>query len=84
MFGASGAKGLPALDEMYEAVATELSALAGRAIEHQTYKQFCGEFHSASAFGFSVAVDLVRNRSRGVLMYTLAARGAKALCLIQP
>jgi hypothetical protein len=80
----SGAKGLPQLDELYAAVAAELSARAGRTLEHQTYKQFCGEFHSASAFGFSVAVDLVRKGSRGVLLYTLAARGAKALCFVQP
>ncbi len=80
----SGAKGLPRLDAMYAAVAAELSALAGRPLLHETYKQFCGEFHSASAFGFSVAVDLVRQGSRGVLMFTLAARGAKALCFVQP
>ncbi len=80
----SGAKGLPKLDEMYAAVATELAALAGRPLLHETYKQLCGEFHSASAFGFSVAVNRVRQGSRGVLMFTLAARGAKALCFVQP
>jgi hypothetical protein len=80
----SGAGGLPALDKMYAAVAVELSERIGRKLEHQTYKQFCGEFHSASAFGFSVAVELVRKGSHGVLMYTLAARGAKALCLVEP
>jgi 3-oxoacyl-(acyl-carrier-protein) synthase len=80
----SGAGGLPALDEMYAAVAAELSKRTGRTLEHQTYKQLCGEFHSASAFGFSVAVDLVRNGKRGVLLYTLAARGGKALCCLQP
>ena len=80
----SGAKGLPQLDELYAAVAAELSARAGRALEHKTYKQLCGEFPSASAFGFSVAVELVRQGSRGVLMYTLAAHGAKALCCVQP
>ncbi|HWN94305.1 MAG TPA: beta-ketoacyl-[acyl-carrier-protein] synthase family protein [Methylomirabilota bacterium] len=80
----TGAKGSPALDQDYAAVAAALSARAGRPLEHQTYKQLCGEFHSASAFGFSVAVDLVRRGSRGVLMYTVAMRGAKALCCIQP
>ena len=80
----SGAKGTPMLDGLYAAVAAELSARAGRTLEHRTYKQLCGEFHSASAFGFSVAVELVQKGSRGVLMYTLAARGAKAICCVQP
>ncbi len=80
----SGAKGLPRLDEMYAAVAAELSVLAGRPLQQETYKQRCGEFHSASAFGFSVAVERVRQGGCGVLMYTLAARGAKALCFVQP
>lgn len=80
----SGAKGYPQLDPLYEAVTAALSARAGRVIEHQTYKQHCGEFHSASAFGFSVAVELVRQRGRGVLLYTLSARGGKAVCCLQP
>ena len=80
----SGAKGLPALDPLYEAVAAELSARTGRKTEHQTYKQLCGEFHSASAFGFSVAVQLAREQKGGVLLYTLSLRGAKAACLIEP
>jgi 3-oxoacyl-(acyl-carrier-protein) synthase len=80
----SGAKGLPILESNYFAVAEALSARTSRSIEHQTYKQHCGEFHSASAFGFSVAVDLVRSGKHGVLLYTLAARGAKALCFVQP
>jgi len=80
----SGARSWPALDANYEAVAAALSVRVGRALEHQTYKQLCGEFHSASAFGFSVAVDLVRRGSRGVLLYTLSPRGAKAICCVQP
>ena len=80
----SGARGLPTLEPFYNGVAAALSKRAGRPIEHRTYKQLCGEFHSASAFGFSVAIDLVRAGSRGVLLYTLALRGAKALCFVQP
>jgi 3-oxoacyl-(acyl-carrier-protein) synthase len=80
----SGAKGLPVLEPLYASVAAALSKRAGRELEHQTYKQLCGEFHSASAFGFSVAVDLVRGGRHGVLLYTLALRGAKALCFFQP
>ena len=79
----SGAKGWPALDAKYAAVVAALSARAGRTLEHQTYKQLCGEFHAASAFGFSVAVDLVRQGSGGVLLYTLSPRGAKAICCVQ-
>lgn len=80
----SGAKGTPALDAHYAAVVAALSARTGRALEHQTYKQLCGEFHAASAFGFSVAVERVRQTGRGVLLYTLSLRGAKALCCVQP
>ncbi len=80
----SGGHGLPSLESLYESVAQEISRRAGRTIEHQTYKQLCGEFHSASAFGFSVAVKLARERQCGVLLYTLAVRGGKALCLVQP
>jgi 3-oxoacyl-[acyl-carrier-protein] synthase-1/3-oxoacyl-[acyl-carrier-protein] synthase II len=80
----SGAKGLPMLDKFYEAVAAALSARAGRKLEHQTYKQLCGEFYAASAFGFSMAVNLVRQRRCGVLLYTLSPRGGKAICSVQP
>lgn len=80
----SGAKGAPMLDAYYATVVAALAARAGRALEHQTYKQLCGEFHAASAFGFSVAVERVRQTGRGVLLYTLSLRGAKALCCIEP
>lgn len=80
----SGAKGWQALDAKYAEVVAALSARAGRLLKHQTYKQLCGEFHAASAFGFSVAVELVRQGSRGVLLYTLSPRGAKAICCVQP
>jgi 3-oxoacyl-[acyl-carrier-protein] synthase-1/3-oxoacyl-[acyl-carrier-protein] synthase II len=80
----SGARGFPKLDPMYDAVAEAVSARAGRRLEHQTYKQLCGEFHSASGFGFARAVEVARQRNCGVLLYTLSARGAKAICCIQP
>jgi len=79
----SGAGGLPALEPMYQSLASTLSARAGRTLEHQTYKQSCGEFHSASAFGFSTAIELIRQGKRGVLLYTLALRGGKAMILVQ-
>jgi 3-oxoacyl-[acyl-carrier-protein] synthase I len=80
----TGAKGWQMLENNYAATMMELSARAGRALEHQTYKQHCGEFHSASAFGFSVAVDLAHRRRCGVLLFTLSPRGGKAICLVQP
>ena len=80
----SGAKGFRQLEPMYEAVAAALLKRAGNKLEHQTYKQLCGEFHSASAFGFSIAVKLAREKNCGVLLYTLSQRGAKALCVVQP
>jgi 3-oxoacyl-(acyl-carrier-protein) synthase len=80
----TGAKGYPQLDEKFETVVTELSKRAGKFLEHRTYKQDCGEFHSASAFGFSQAIKIAREINGGVLLYTLSLRGAKAICLIEP
>ena len=80
----SGAKGFRQLEPMYESVAAALSERAGKKLAHQTYKQLCGEFHAASAFGFSLAVKLAHEKNCGVLLYTLSQRGAKALCLVQP
>jgi hypothetical protein len=79
----SGAGGLPEMEPMYQGVITKLSERAGRTLEHQTYKQLCGEFHSASAFGFSRAVDLLKQGKRAVLLYTLSLRGGKAIVLLE-
>jgi 3-oxoacyl-(acyl-carrier-protein) synthase len=78
----SGAGGVLALDGLYQAVAMNLSA--GRKLEFQTYKQQCGEFHAASAFGFSRALQLLQSGKRGVLLYTLSEHGGKAITLVQP
>ena len=80
----SGAGGFRPLDPLYESVVTALKQGAGRALAYQTYKQLCGEFHSASAFGFSQAVKLAKERQCGVLLYTLSLHGAKALTLVRP
>lgn len=73
----TGSGGVPALDEMYAAVVRQLG------LEHQTYKHLCGDYYSASAFGFAQAVDLVRAGKRGVLLYTLSIGGGKAICCVQ-
>ena len=80
----SGAGGWPVLDEHYQSVITALSARVGRTLEHRTYKQDCGEFGAASAFGFAAAVEWVRANQRGALLYTLSPRGGKAVCSIEP
>lgn len=80
----TGAKGWAALEEPYQSIIRPLCELAGHALEHRTYKQLCGEFSSASAFGFSQAVEWVREHQRGALLYTLSPRGGKALCCIEP
>ena len=80
----SGAGGFLKLEPMYQAIAVALAKRCGKKLEHQTYKQLCGEFHSASAFGFSLAVNLAREQKRNILLYTLSQRGAKALCWVQP
>ena len=80
----SGAKGWPQLDPHYQAVVEELSRRAGAALRHQTYKQDCGEFYSASAVGFAQAVALAQQEKSAVLLYTLSLRGAKAMSVIEP
>jgi 3-oxoacyl-(acyl-carrier-protein) synthase len=79
----TGAGGLPELDPMYQALVTNVSARTGSTLEHQTYKQVCGEYHAASGFGFSKALELVQQGKRGVLVYTLSLRGGKAMILVQ-
>lgn len=79
----SGEGGLPALEPMYHDVIAKLLERTGRTIEHQTYKQSCGEFHAASAFGFSIAVERLRQGKSGVLLFTLSSRGGKGIVLIQ-
>jgi len=80
----TGAQGWPELDAHYDAIVAELSRRAGRPLAQQTYKQDCGEFYSASAYGFSRAVELARQTQSGVLLYTLSLRGGKALCCVAP
>jgi hypothetical protein len=80
----TGARGWAALEDYYQAVATALNHKAGRELEPHTYKQDCGEFGAASAFGFAAAVEWVHQHQRGALLYTLSPRGGKAICLIEP
>lgn len=56
----TGANGWAWLDRAFQAVGQELSRLAGRRIPCGAYKHCCGEHHSASAFGFLAAIELVR------------------------
>jgi 3-oxoacyl-(acyl-carrier-protein) synthase len=88
----TGANGWPALDAEYAAVAEALGRMAGRKIVVGTYKQWCGEHASASAFGFSVAIRLVRGEvrlaeqtgdCRRVALYTLSPHAQKALCVVE-
>jgi hypothetical protein len=80
----SGSGGWAALEEHYQSVLNALSNRSSQALEHHTYKQDCGEFGAASAFGFATAVDWVRQSGRGALLYTLCPRGGKAICCIEP
>lgn len=80
----TGARGWAALEEDYRAVTAALNLKAGRELELHTYKQDCGEFGAASAFGFAAAVTWVHQHQRGALLYTLSPRGGKAICLIEP
>lgn len=80
----TGEGGNERLDEMYQQLTSVVIEFSGGSLRHESYKQRCGEFHAASAFGFARAVELVRSGAKGVLTYTLAARGSKALCVVCP
>ncbi len=88
----TGANGESPWDSAYLAVAAVLAKQAGRDIPVAGYKQCCGEHHSASAFGFYVAVGMVRGEivlpgvstsaCRKVVLYTLSPGGGKAVCCV--
>ena len=56
----TGASGRRPLDEAYRQVVAALSTLRGTDLSFGAYKQATGEHYSASAFGFYVALGLVR------------------------
>jgi 3-oxoacyl-(acyl-carrier-protein) synthase len=59
LFLTNAAPGLPG-EAPFFAVAAALAKRLGRELPAGTYRQYCGEFASASAFGFATAVALVR------------------------
>jgi 3-oxoacyl-[acyl-carrier-protein] synthase II len=93
----TGASGWETEDRFYGSVGAALSRLAGRPIPCGAYKQACGDFPAASAFGFLAAIGLVSGRVApasclpvGALapercqlaaLYTVCGR-SKALCLV--
>ena len=85
----TGANGLRAADEFYQAVAAALSRLAGRPVACGAYKQSCGEFHSASAFGLLTAIGLVRGEiaakhpCKTIVLLTLSPTGTKGMCCVR-
>ncbi|MEI6971622.1 MAG: beta-ketoacyl synthase N-terminal-like domain-containing protein, partial [bacterium] len=56
----TGANGWHVMDARYLAVAEALSKEAGRPVACGAYKQWCGEFHAASALGLLAAIGVVR------------------------
>jgi 3-oxoacyl-(acyl-carrier-protein) synthase len=85
----TGANGLRVADEFYQAVAAALARFAGRPVACGAYKQGCGEFHAASAFGFLTAIGLVRGEiavekpCRTVVLFTLSPTGTKGMCCVR-
>jgi 3-oxoacyl-(acyl-carrier-protein) synthase len=63
----TGASGWPLWDDAYREVASALSVLRGHEVSLGAYKQVSGEHGSASAFGFFVALGLVRGEIEPVL-----------------
>jgi len=80
----TGEGGSRVLDPMYTSLTETLSRRTRPVLEHRTYKHRCGEYPSASGFGFSVALELLREGRRAVLLCTLGWRGAKAFALLEP
>lgn len=62
-------------DALYAGVLDALGGLAGRPVSYGTYKQWCGEFCTASAVGLALATQAVR---QGALRDGLLAPGAPA------
>ncbi len=56
----TSANGRRVLDDPCAAVAAEFGRMAGKEIPCGTYKQCCGEWRSASAFGLLTAIGLLR------------------------
>jgi 3-oxoacyl-(acyl-carrier-protein) synthase len=56
----TGAAGWEPMESAYTSVHRALETLGGRRMVLGRYKQGCGEFHAASAFGLLVATGLVR------------------------
>ena len=95
----TGANGLTAQDDFYRAVAAVLSRQAGRTVACAAYKHACGEYYSASAFGFFTAVALVRGElapelctadktplpggCRTVVLLTVSPTGTKGMCCVR-
>jgi hypothetical protein len=83
----TGANGRPRLDEAYREVASALSALRGHTLSCGAFKQASGEYYAASAFGFFVALGLVRGEIEpglclaGVGAYTTAASPPRMVML---
>lgn len=80
----TGAQGWRKFDSRYLDVVAALNRRRAQPLEHQTYKPDCGEFPAASGVGFVRAVTAARERGIRVLLYTLAWRGGKAICLVEP
>jgi len=85
----TGGNGAREVDEFYQAVAAALSRTAGRPIFCAAYKHGCGEYYSASAFGFLAAIGLVRGEivaerpCRAVVLLTLSPTGTKGMSCVR-
>ena len=55
-----GANGDPELDAAYRKLEEALSAASGIPVPFGVYRHRCGDFHTASALGVSLAIDVVR------------------------
>ncbi len=95
----SGANGDSALDAVYLRAAEEFGRRADRLIPHTGYKQLCGDYKTASAFGFALGALALNSgalpaglcapglppgaRIRTVLSYTVSRSGAHSACLLK-
>ena len=93
-----GANGNSVLDSSYNALERALSDIRGRDIRYGVYKQFCGEYCTASAVGLGVALSVLRGpvpdgvelskpniadgKISNVLLYNLSDVAYHSVCLV--
>lgn len=85
IFGADGST----FDKVYNDIKTHLDNVSKEIIPYSTYKQYCGQFCTASAIGLAKAVDILMDQSadtqktRTIVIYNYSPDGCCSLYILQ-